>query len=75
MANLSNILEKAPRECWLALAKDESKVVGRGEHIQDAVQEARENGEDDPVLIWAPKAWIPAVYCDEQNEKTIHRYA
>jgi len=62
MADLTLLLDKAPRECWLALAKDESKVVGRGENIEEAVAEAKENGEDDPVVLWAPKEWIPAVY-------------
>jgi hypothetical protein len=62
MPDISSVLEKAPRECWLALNKEETRVVGRGENIQEAVQEANENGEDDPVLIWAPKEWIPAVY-------------
>jgi hypothetical protein len=62
MADLSAILEKAPRECWLALTHDETKVVGRGEDIAAAVQDAKENGENDPVVLWAPKEWIPAVY-------------
>lgn len=62
MADLSTILSEAPRECWLALAKDESKVVGRGENIAEALDEAKENGEDDPLLIWAPEQWIPSVY-------------
>ena len=63
MADLSVLLEKAPRDCWLALSKDESKVVGRGENITEAVNEAKENGEDDPVLLWAPAQWMPAIYC------------
>jgi Family of unknown function (DUF5678) len=62
MADLTKVLEKAPRDCWLALAADETKVVGRGEDIKEAVREAKENGENDPVLILAPKEWIPAVY-------------
>ena len=62
MADLSKVLEKAPRECWLALTADETKVVGRGESIAEAVKEAAENGENDPLLILAPKEWIPAVY-------------
>lgn len=62
MPDISDVLERAPRDCWLALTEDQSKVVGRGESIQEAVTEARENGEDDPVLILAPKTWIPAVY-------------
>ena len=63
MADLSVVLEKAPRDCWLALANDESRVVGRGENIAEAVNEAKENGEDDPVVIWAPAQWAPAIYC------------
>jgi len=62
MADLSTILQNAPRECWLALTHDETKVVGRGENIIEAVAEAKQNGEDDPLLIWAPETWIPAVY-------------
>ncbi len=62
MPDLSEVLEKAPRDCWLALTGDESKVVGRGENIAEAVAEAKDNGEEDPVLILAPKNWIPAVY-------------
>lgn len=62
MADLAEILEKAPRECWLALDRAETKVVGRGENIREAVAEAKEKGEDDPVLIWAPKEWIAGVY-------------
>jgi len=62
MADLSKILEKAPRNCWLALSADETKVVGRGEDIAEAVEDAKEHGEDDPILILAPKEWIPAVY-------------
>jgi len=62
MADLSVLLEKAPRECWLALTQDEKKIVGRGEDIAEAIEEAKENGEDDPLLLWSPKSWIPVVY-------------
>lgn len=62
MADLAEILRQAPRECWLALSHDETKVVGRGENIEEAVAEAKENGEDDPVVLLAPKEWTLAVY-------------
>ncbi len=62
MSDIANLLEQAPRDCWLALDHDEKKVVGRGEDIKQAVEEANENGENDPVLIWAPKNWLPGVY-------------
>lgn len=62
MSDISSVLEKAARDCWLALNQGETKVVGRGENIQEALEDAKENGEDDPVLIWAPKEWISSVY-------------
>jgi len=61
-ADLSTLLEKAPRNCWLALNEDETKLVGRGETVQEAVDEAKKNGVGDPIIIWAPKKWIPVVY-------------
>ena len=57
MLDISEVLEKASRNCWLALTEDQSKVVGQGENIEEAVAEAKNNGEDDPVLIWAPETW------------------
>jgi len=62
MSDLSKLLENVSGESWLALTQDEKKIVGRGEDIAEAIEEAKENGEDDPLLVWSPKAWIPAVY-------------
>ncbi len=59
---LQDLLASAPRECWLALNEDKSRIVGRGETLEEAVKEARQNGVDDPIVFWAPKSWIPAVY-------------
>lgn len=62
MSDLSDILQKAPRDCWIALDHEERKILGRGENMEEAVREAKDKGEDDPVLIWAPKTWTPGVY-------------
>jgi hypothetical protein len=62
--DISELLAKAPRNCWLALNEEETAVVGRGETMQEAVEEAKKNGVDDPIVIWAPKNWSPAVYWD-----------
>lgn len=58
---LAPILRKAPRNCWLALDQEETKVVGHGETIEAALSEAKANGVDDPLLLWAPEAWLPQV--------------
>jgi hypothetical protein len=54
---LSTVLADAGRECWIALAEDESAVVGRGETATEAVEEAKRAGVQDPILVWAPKHW------------------
>jgi hypothetical protein len=56
------MLSKAPRDCWIALAQDQSKIVGRGATLAEAAEEARKNGVDDPVVLWSPRIWAPAVY-------------
>ncbi|MBI1956270.1 MAG: hypothetical protein HYS38_07730 [Acidobacteria bacterium] len=76
MPDLAEILKNAPRDCWLALTQDQTRVVGRGENIKEAVEEAAHNGENDPVLIWAPKVWVPAVYGGRKGiAETIYRIA
>lgn len=61
VVDLSELLRNAPRNCWLALSDDESRIVGRGESIADAVEEARKAGVEDPVIVWSPKTWIPLI--------------
>jgi hypothetical protein len=60
--DLSILLAKAPRNCWLALNEDQTAVVGRGESLIEAVKEANAKGVQDPIVLWAPKAWKPTVY-------------
>jgi hypothetical protein len=58
---LSRVLAEAPRNCWLALDEDETKVVGHGKTPEDALAEAHANGVADPILMWAPETWLPQV--------------
>jgi len=60
--DLCELLANAPRNCWLALNEDQSEIVGRGETIKEAIAEARRKGVEDPIIIWAPKEWIPVVF-------------
>lgn len=60
--NLSNILTGAARNSWIALTEDQSKIVGRGETLEQAVQEAKKNGVEDPIVVWAPKNWQQGVF-------------
>ena len=60
--DLTQLLATAPRNCWLALNEQETKVVGRGETIKEAVDEAASAGVSEPFVIWSPKEWTQRVY-------------
>jgi len=62
--DLTELLLNASRECWLALNEEQSKIVGRGATILEAVEEAKKNGVDDPIVIWSPKVWTARAYME-----------
>lgn len=51
------ILREAKPDSWIALSADESRVVGRGSTFAEAVEEAKRQGEEDPVLLKIPDNW------------------
>lgn len=55
------LLESEPNS-WVALSSDESKVVGRGKSYDEVVEQAKTNGEDDPLVIKTPEEWDPLVF-------------
>jgi hypothetical protein len=57
------ILREAKPNTWLAFSADESRVVGRGDTYSEAVAEAKEKGETDPVILKTPDDWSPKVFC------------
>jgi hypothetical protein len=60
--DLSVLLANAPRNCWLALNEEETAIVGRGDTVREAVEEARRSGVEDPIILWSPRSWLPSVY-------------
>lgn len=52
--DLSLVLKDAPPGEWIALSFDESRIVGHGETIEEAVKGAKEAGEDRHILIRMP---------------------
>jgi hypothetical protein len=51
------MLAQAPRDGWIALSEDESKVVGSGSTMEEAVCAAAKQGVEEPVLVKSPKEW------------------
>lgn len=58
----SRILLESPKNCWLALSEDESKVVATGLTPDEAEAKAKKEGTEDPLLIWSPEDWAPRVF-------------
>ena len=55
------VLRDAPPNSWLALAEDESRVVGQGSTYLEAVKQASDHGEEDPIMIMTPDSWVPMI--------------
>ena len=52
--DLSLVLKDAPAGKWIALSRDQTRIMGHGETVDDAVKSARLAGEDNPVLLKMP---------------------
>jgi len=53
----ARMLADSPRNSWIALSEDESKVVGTGNSMEEAVSAAARQGVEEPVLVKTPKQW------------------
>jgi len=52
-ADLTAVLKNVPPGTWVALARQENKVVGTGKTVEEALASAKKNGEDSPLLVKA----------------------
>lgn len=74
--DLSNVLTNAPRECWLAIDETGTKILAKGETVQQALDAAKAAGYEDPLLIWSPDEAIFRVLHDcgglIETKKIVH---
>ena len=52
--DLTDALKDAPPGEWIALSKGDHHIVGTGKTIEEALQKARQSGDEDPVLMKVP---------------------
>ena len=52
--DLSKILKPYSNE-WVALTEERDRVVGHGRNLEQVVKEAKERGENHPVVTKVPK--------------------
>jgi len=51
--DLTEILAPFPNR-WVALSEDQSRVIGSGATLKDAMAEAQQTGEAKPVVLFVP---------------------
>jgi hypothetical protein len=56
------ILVDAPRDCWVAISEQESRIVAHGKEFSDVVRQAETFGFNDPLMIRIPKQWAPSCF-------------
>ena len=49
------LLAGIPAGMWVAISQDQEKVVGQGLMIEEALKQARENGQPKPYILRVPK--------------------
>ena len=49
-----DVLLKGYSEEWVALDKDENKVLGHGKTMAEAIKEANRRGCSEPILTYVP---------------------
>jgi len=54
--DISKVLVAVPQGAWVALSKDEERIVAFGDQLQEVLTRAKEAGESDPVITRVPEA-------------------
>ncbi len=53
------LLRAAPLNTWIALSKDETRIVATGKTFMEADDAAKRTGEREYFLTKTPDAWVP----------------
>ena len=54
--DLNELLKGIPRGAWVAISLRHEKVVAFGSELRAVLEEARQKGEDDPIVARAPES-------------------
>ena len=59
--DVSKLLADIPKGAWVALSRDEERVVAYAAELQDVLRLAKEAGENDPIITRVPEAEAPTL--------------
>lgn len=52
----SKLLADVPKGAWVALSKDQERVIAYAAELEEVLRKAKEAGEDDPIITRVPEA-------------------
>ena len=58
--DLAKILAGVPRGSWVALSKEEDRLIAYAATLEQVLKKAKEAGEEHPVVIRVPESEVPA---------------
>jgi len=56
------LLRSAPKNSWLAISSDETRIVAVGETFSEVDSAAQKAGEHDYFITRSPDAWVNRVF-------------
>ena len=54
--DVSKLLAGVPKGAWVALSRDEERLIAYAAEISEVLQKAKEAGEVDPIITRIPEA-------------------
>ena len=54
--DISKLLANVPKGAWVALSKDEERLIAFAAELQEVLQKAKDAGENDPIVTRVPEA-------------------
>ena len=52
-------LRSAPKDSWVALSEDETRIVAVGATYSEVAENSERAGVEDPIIVKIPVTWAP----------------
>jgi hypothetical protein len=53
--DISKLLADVPKGAWVALSKDQERVIAYAAELEEVLRKAKEAGEEDPIITRVPE--------------------
>lgn len=53
--DISKLLADVPKGAWVALSKNQERVIAYAAELEEVLRKAKEAGEDDPIITRVPE--------------------